>query len=77
MVEKIKIIRAAEKLTQKRLSEILKIPLKTVIGYEVGKRKPGVKFLLALCGEFPQYAFWIVTGKTESEKGHTSPKIQK
>ena len=77
MVEKIKIIRAAEKLTQKRLSEILKIPLRTVIGYEGAERKPSIKFLLALCSEFPQYAFWIVTGKTESEKGHTSPKIKK
>jgi transcriptional regulator with XRE-family HTH domain len=32
--EKIKFIRIAEKITQKELSEILKIPKKTIVNYE-------------------------------------------
>lgn len=74
--EKIKFIRIAEKITQKELSEILKIPKKTIVNYETKISKPSGEFILKMCNAFPEYAYWLVTGQTQAEAGHISPEIK-
>jgi transcriptional regulator with XRE-family HTH domain len=74
--EKIKFIRIAEKLTQDELGGILETPKQTIANYERGFRKVGGEFILKLCNAFPEYAYWLTTGRTQVEAGHISPEIK-
>lgn len=74
--EKIKFIRIAEKITQKELSDILSVPVRTIQKYESKVSSPSGKFILKLCNAFPEYAYWLVTGQTQVEAGHISPEIK-
>jgi transcriptional regulator with XRE-family HTH domain len=74
--EKIKFIRIAEKITQKELSDILGVPVRTIVSYETNSSKPSGEFILKMCNAFPEYAYWLVTGQTQVEAGNISPEIK-
>lgn len=74
--EKIKFIRIAEKLTQKKLAELLNMSIKNIVNYETKINKPSGEFILKLCNAFPEYAYWLVTGQTQVEVGNISPEIK-
>ena len=74
--ERIKFIRIVEDITQKELSKILDIPKKTIVSYETKTRKPSGEFIIKLCNAFPEYAYWLTTGRRQVEAGHISPEIR-
>ena len=74
--QKIKFIRIAEKIKQQDLSDLLGVPKQTIANYETNIRKPSFEFILKLCNAFPEYAYWLVTGKTQVEAGNISPEIK-
>lgn len=74
--DKIKFIRIAEKITQKELSDILEVPVRTIVSYETNSSKPSGEFILKMCNAFPEYAYWLVTGQTQLEVGNISPEIK-
>lgn len=74
--DKIKFIRIAEKITQKELSDILSVPVRTIVSYETNSSKPSGEFILKMCNAFPEYAYWLVTGQTQVEVGNISPEIK-
>lgn len=39
-----------------------------------GVTKPSIEMLEALCRAFPEHAFWLTTGLTDYEAGHTAPQ---
>lgn len=42
-----------------------------------GKQRANDEMLEAIGKAFPQYAYWLVTGKTDEEHGHTSPILDR
>ena len=71
--EKIKLIRHSAGFSQSKFSKELDIPLNTIGNYETGTRKISVEYLLKISELFPQYALWLLTGKTAPEVGQISP----
>lgn len=41
-----------------------------------GRAKPHGEHLEHICNKHPQYAYWLMTGRTDPEHGHTSPDIE-
>jgi hypothetical protein len=52
---------------------------KTSIGHEswksfwYGRQRPTVEMIEVILLMWPQHAFWVATGRTDSENGHTAP----
>lgn len=42
-----------------------------------GKQRANEEMLEAIGKVFPQYAYWLMTGKTDEEHGHTSPILDR
>ena len=58
--KKIKYIREAEGITQKKLSEILDIGEVTVARYEGATRTPSFEISQKICNAFPQYMEYLM-----------------
>ena len=59
--EKLKLLRSTKGLTQKQLSELLKITKSAYQKYELGIIKPAHDSMVKICHQFPQYALWLMT----------------
>jgi hypothetical protein len=57
----------------KELEEKTGIPASNWQSAAKGKQKPTAVMVEALCRRWPKYAFWIATGLTDPENGHTAP----
>jgi hypothetical protein len=42
-----------------------------------GKQRANEEMIDAIGKTFPQYAYWLMTGKTDEEHGHTSPILER
>lgn len=42
-----------------------------------GKQRANEEMIEAVGKRWPQYAYWLVTGKTDEEHGHTSPVLER
>lgn len=42
-----------------------------------GQQKANHEQIEAIGKAFPQYAYWLITGKTDEEHGHTSPILER
>lgn len=42
-----------------------------------GKQRANEEMIEAIGNRWPQYAYWLVTGKTDEEHGHTSPILER
>lgn len=42
-----------------------------------GKQRANEEMIEAIGKTFPQYAYWLMTGKTDEEHGHTSPILER
>ena len=42
-----------------------------------GKQRANDEMIEAIGRAFPQYAYWMVTGKTDEKNGHTSPVVER
>jgi transcriptional regulator with XRE-family HTH domain len=59
--EKLKLLRSAKGLTQKQLSELLKITKSAYQKYESGIIKPAHRSMVKICQQFPRHALWLMT----------------
>ncbi|NMG35947.1 DNA-binding protein [Azoarcus sp. TTM-91] len=41
-----------------------------------GRTKPSADHLEQICGLFPEYTLWLMTGRTAPEAGQTSPDLE-
>ncbi|UYB58717.1 helix-turn-helix domain-containing protein [Klebsiella michiganensis] len=75
--QKLKAVRKAEGLTQKRFCEMSGLALGTVKNYEGGYKTPGLQVLMQVTNtpQFEKYTLWLMTGKTAPEAGQVEPAI--
>lgn len=59
-----------------KLEEETGISKSTWSSYNTGRNNPSGESLEAICKLYPQYAYWLMTGRTDPEHGHTSPDIE-
>jgi len=76
MKDRIKEVRNALKISQRKLGEITGIDRDVWRNIEYGKQRVNEDHLAALEKVAPQYIYWIVTGKTLPESGQISPEIE-
>ena len=43
----------------------------------IGRQRANEEHIEAIGRVWPQYAFWLVTGKTDESNGHTSPILER
>ncbi len=63
--ERIKSIRAKLNLSVAKLANKIKIPARTITGYERGERTPSIEFLANLSTILNINANWFISGKGE------------
>ena len=74
ITERLKKIRKAETSGRAEFAEKIGIPKNTVINYERTNRPPRAEVVEKIAKKWPQYAFWLITGKTDNKHGHVKPK---
>ncbi|HBW3236822.1 TPA: helix-turn-helix transcriptional regulator [Klebsiella pneumoniae] len=75
--QKLKAIRKAEGLTQKRFCEACGLALGTVKNYEGGYKTPGLQVLMQVTNttQFQKYTLWLMTDKTAPQAGQIAPAL--
>ncbi|KVP85431.1 hypothetical protein WJ95_17925 [Burkholderia ubonensis] len=63
-----------ERRRLKELEEETGIPATNWKNVWTGKQRPTAHMIEALARRWPQYAFWLATGLTDAQNGHTAPK---
>ena len=48
----------------------------TLSAMYTGRNLPNAETIAALCNYWPQYEYWIISGKTIPEAGQTSPDLE-
>ncbi|HDS3242290.1 TPA: helix-turn-helix transcriptional regulator [Klebsiella aerogenes] len=73
--QKLKAVRKAEGLTQKKFSEISGIALGTLKNYEGGYKDPGIQVVSQVVNTplFKKYTLWIMTDETAPQAGQIAP----
>lgn len=57
-------------ITLQRMSGIASISWQKAVN---AKQRPTAEMIEAVALQWPQYAFWLITGHTDTKKGHISP----
>jgi hypothetical protein len=60
----------------KQLEELTGIPADRWKNFWLGRQRPTAEMIEAVCQNWPEYAFWLVTGICDSEYGHCAPGEQ-
>lgn len=79
IVERIRLIRNAEGLSQEAFAREIGMVYQTLRNYEGGRRQSiGSEQLAKITTHprFKKYALWLVTGETAPESGQISPEIE-
>ncbi|MBC2622473.1 helix-turn-helix domain-containing protein [Citrobacter cronae] len=73
--QKLKAVRKAEGLTQKKFCEISGIALGTLKNYEGGYKDPGIQVVSQVVNTplFKKYTLWIMTDETAPQAGQIAP----
>ena len=73
---KIRTLREAEGLGRTLFSRETGIPEERLKAMELKGTQPSSETLLHVCGRYPQYTLWLMTGKTDPASGQISPEIE-
>lgn len=75
--EKLRAIRKAEGLTQKKFCEISGIALSTLKNYEGGHKEPGFQVVSQIVNtsSLQKYTLWLMTDKTAPQAGQIAPAL--
>lgn len=74
---KLKIIRQAEGMTQKTMSELTGVPLGTIKNYESGHSAVGIHVLQTILAtrKLQKYTLWLMTGNAAPAAGQIAPPV--
>ncbi|WP_150790750.1 hypothetical protein [Pandoraea iniqua] len=61
----------------KALEELSGVRAQTWRSIYEGRQRATEEAFLALCKHWPQYAFWLGTGMTDEDHGHSSPVLER
>lgn len=75
--EKLRAIRKAEGLTQKRFCEISGVALSSLKNYEGGHKEPGIQIVTQVVNtpQLKKYTLWIMTDETAPQAGQIAPAL--
>lgn len=73
--ERLRQIREARTSGRQEFSDLTGIAKGTVTGYEQTGRSPRAEVLEAVAKQWPEYAYWLITGMTDPANGHISPEL--
>ena len=75
--EKLRAIRKAEGLTQKKFCELSGLALSSLKIYEGGHKEPGLQIVKQVVNTplFKKYTLWIMTDEIAPESGQISPVV--
>ncbi|MFK0377863.1 hypothetical protein [Pandoraea sp. NPDC090278] len=61
----------------KALEELSGLQAQTWRSIYEGRQRATEQAILALCNNWPKYAFWLGTGMTDEDHGHSSPVLER
>ncbi|VVD67435.1 hypothetical protein PSO31014_00418 [Pandoraea soli] len=61
----------------KALEELSGVRAQTWRSIYEGRQRATEDAILALCKHWPRYAYWLGTGMTDEEHGHSSPVLER
>ncbi len=64
------------KISLKNLAEVNSTAYRRWQNIKRGRARFGINEAEMLAEIFPQYAYWILTGRVDVEAGHISPKME-
>lgn len=76
LFQRLTLIQQAEKLTDTQFAAVLGASYHTIINARRRGTEPSANLLKNTAERWPEYAYWLLTGKTDSEHGHHSPETK-
>ncbi len=61
----------------KHFEELTGVSAKIWKNLSQGRQRANEDMIEAIGKKWPQYAYWLVTGKTDEKHGHTSPILER
>ncbi len=74
ITKRLRKIREAETSGRAEFANVIDVPKSTIASYEQSGNAPRIDVLEKVAKKWPQYAYWLLTGKTSSKDGHTKPR---
>ncbi|MBF0456085.1 MAG: helix-turn-helix domain-containing protein [Magnetococcales bacterium] len=75
--ERIRPLREALELGRNDFAIRIGVTKDTLRDIEVGRRRPNEELLEGIGKSFPQFSYWLLTGKTDEANEHISPDIER
>ena len=75
--ERIRILRESTGMGRTPFSRKLDLKLSTLVAIEAGRRKPGAEIIEKIVRGYPEYCYWLITGKVNSKLVQTRPPKNK
>lgn len=75
--QRLRSLRDHLKLGRHDFSTSIGMKKQTLANIENERQQINGSYLEAICEAYPEYAYWLVTGKTLPEAGQTSPELEK
>lgn len=72
--ERIRILRESTGMGRTPFSRKHDLKLTTLAAIEAGRRKPGADIIEKIVLGYPEYCYWLITGKVNLKVGQTRPK---
>jgi transcriptional regulator with XRE-family HTH domain len=76
MRDRIRVLREFLGLTRREFAERCGLKRDTIDNIEKGNQKVNEDHIEAITSQWPEFAYWLVTGKTLPESGQISPEIE-
>lgn len=74
IAQRIRILRESEGMSRPAFAEHIGIPARTLETMEQRAASPREAMLKAVAEKYPEYCYWLLTGKVNSKMGQTRPK---
>ncbi|MCG8434702.1 MAG: helix-turn-helix transcriptional regulator [Gammaproteobacteria bacterium] len=74
ITDRLRKIREAETSGREEFSRLIDVSKSTIASYEQTGRPPRAEIVEKVAKKWPQYAFWLITGKTENKSGNVKPR---
>lgn len=74
VAERIRMVREAQQLSQSAFAARIGIPVRSLQTLEYRGTSASVQLVAAVAEQWPEYSYWLLTGKVQSKMGQTKPK---
>jgi transcriptional regulator with XRE-family HTH domain len=74
--ERIRPIRDSLGMGRTEFGRLVGVGRKTIENIELGRQRATEDIITEICKQWPQFAYWLVTGNSRPEYGDISPEIE-